>query len=210
MERSVAKRQSLDWWWMVSTLALVAVYLVFVSAHFHQWRSAGRPVGLGLMVQETLMSALFVVRRRPLQTSRSPLAWVASGVGTFGMLAMRPVAEPLGGLGPLWMALQIVGVAGALACLVALGRSFGIVAANRGVQTTGPYRIVRHPMYASYIVSSAGYLLENPSPANTVVWLLVWVCQLTRIDKEEEVLSADPAYRAYRGRVRRRLIPFLY
>src|ERR1700682_5194874 len=34
-----------------------------------------------------------------------------------------------------------------------LRRSFGIIAANRGVMTSGPYRVVRHPMYAAYLLS---------------------------------------------------------
>jgi hypothetical protein len=42
-----------------------------------------------------------------------------------------------------------------LAATLRLGRSFGIVATNRGIQTGGLYRIVRHPIYAAYVWPSA-------------------------------------------------------
>jgi protein-S-isoprenylcysteine O-methyltransferase Ste14 len=36
--------------------------------------------------------------------------------------------------------------------LAALGRSFGFVAADRGLRASGPYAMVRHPVYASYLL----------------------------------------------------------
>ena len=36
---------------------------------------------------------------------------------------------------------------------VCLARSFGLVAANRGVQRLGPYRVIRHPIYAGYVIT---------------------------------------------------------
>ena len=89
----------------------------------------------------------------------------------------------------------------------ALGRSFGIEAANRGIQTHGLYRFVRHPIYAAYLPLIGGYLLAYPSVWNALLvgcWL---VCQVARIQREEAVLGQDEQYQAYAERVRWRLIP---
>jgi protein-S-isoprenylcysteine O-methyltransferase Ste14 len=94
--------------------------------------------------------------------------------------------------------------------LGALGRSFGIVAANRGVKTAGLYSFVRHPAYTGYLVSYLGYVGENPSLRNAVLLVAGTAAQVVRISEEERMLSFDQAYRAYLARVRRRLIPFVY
>lgn len=203
-------RRRIDWWWLVSTSLLAGALLFFALVHFEKWRATGRPVGLGLMAQETVAALLIVVRRRPRGTSVDPVAWLATGIGSFGMLAARPGDHALFGLEPAWVLVQTGGAVLAALSLGSLGRSFGLVAANRGVQTRGAYRVVRHPAYASYLITNAGYLLENPTLWNVLVMLFASTFQLVRIGKEETFLSADPAYREYLQTVRYRLVPFLY
>jgi protein-S-isoprenylcysteine O-methyltransferase Ste14 len=196
--------------WILSTGLIAGLWAVFLVAHLISWMDTHRPVGLGLMAQEAVVLVLFLVRRQPLAVTRSPVAWIAAAIGGFGALATRPSYDPVLGLEGLAIALQVAGAVCAAASLFALGRSFGIVAANRGVQTRGPYRIVRHPAYASYILCFAGYLLENPSAWNGFVIATVIAFQLVRIRHEEACLAAEPEYRAYRQRVRWRLIPYVY
>ncbi len=208
--RPAVRRQGLDLWWLLSTAALAAIFVMFAWVHFVNWRDTGRPAGLGLMAQETIAVVLIIVRRRARGTSRSPLAWLATGIGAFGILAARPANDALFGLEPLYIALQFTGALMASASLGFLGRSFGIVPANRGVQDGGPYRIVRHPVYASYLVTQIAYLLENPTFWNLGVVAVATAFQLVRIAKEEEFLSSDPQYTAYMRRVRWRLVPLVY
>jgi protein-S-isoprenylcysteine O-methyltransferase Ste14 len=99
---------------------------------------------------------------------------------------------------------------GSLGSLGFLGRSFSLVAAHRGIRTGGPYRWVRHPVYASYVVAHLGYLLLNPTWWNAAVLVTVTGFQLVRIRHEEALLSEDQEYVGYRDRVRWRLIPFVY
>jgi len=153
---------------------------------------------------------LFVVRRQALESSRAPLAWIVTGLACFAPLAMRPNYEPVAGLGSLYEVLQFAGLALGLVSLVTLGRSFGLIAANRGVQTRGVYGIVRHPIYTAYFLTHAGYLLANPSLYNDGILLLAWIFQFIRIGQEEDILSGDPVYVNYMERVRYRLVPFLY
>jgi protein-S-isoprenylcysteine O-methyltransferase Ste14 len=93
---------------------------------------------------------------------------------------------------------------------LALGRSFGIVAANRGVKVMGPYRFLRHPMYAGYTMTHVGFLLAMPSLLNAVLYATALVMQIERILREERVLTQDAGYRAFAARVNYRLIPGIF
>ena len=85
------------------------------------------------------------------------------------------------------------------------------VEAGQQVISTGPYAVVRHPMYVGTL---AMYLL---SPIALGSWWaalcalpLIWVI-VARIRNEEEVLVRDlPGYTEYRQSVRYRLIPGLW
>ena len=92
--------------------------------------------------------------------------------------------------------------------LVAL--SFGLVAANRGVKTRGPYGLVRHPAYTGYLITYLGYVAEHPSLLNIALLCVGTAFQLVRIREEEHLLSRDSTYERYRQRVRYRLIPLVY
>ncbi|HET7097682.1 MAG TPA: isoprenylcysteine carboxylmethyltransferase family protein [Casimicrobiaceae bacterium] len=85
------------------------------------------------------------------------------------------------------------------------------VAENQRVVSTGPYSIVRHPMYAS----ASLYLLGTPLalgsywglvPIAVVIPFLVW----RLFDEERFLVKNLPGYAEYRKRVRHRLIPFIW
>jgi len=203
-------RRRAGWWWILSTAVVATLWILFFIANVKAWGEAKRPVGFGAMELELAFALLFVIRRQPLTVSRSRVAWLAAGGAVCGMLFARPAYEPVLGLEPLWATVQIVGAIAALLGLLALGRSFGIVAANRGLKMNGPYRFVRHPVYAAYLVTMVGYLLENPSLRNIVLVSIVTGLQIVRISEEERCLREDDEYRAYTKRVRYRLVPFVY
>lgn len=210
MEYPAPRTRTLDFGYVISVVALSSFFFIFAGANFLEWQRTGHPVGLGLTLLEGLVAVLFIVRRRPLSSSRSVGVWTVTGIASFGMLAVRPDYDPVAGLGTLYALIQFTGVAIALVGLGCLGRSFGLVPANRGIKVGGAYRFVRHPAYAGYLISYAAYILENPSAWNIAVFCVATACQLLRIRKEEEFLAADPIYVAYRQRVRYRLIPFVY
>lgn len=196
--------------WVVSTSVVTLFWFFFFTANASAWIATRRPVGLGVVALELVFAILFVLRRQPTAVSRKPLAWLVAPLGSFGMLAARPHYAPMGGHDLPYAVLQLGGTAAAVYCLFTLGRSFGIVAGNRGLQTRGPYRIVRHPIYTCYLVVAVGYLLENPSHWNAVVVGAFMGAQVLRIREEESCLVHDPGYMAYRRRVQWRLVPFLF
>jgi protein-S-isoprenylcysteine O-methyltransferase Ste14 len=193
----------------LATAGLVLLCVLFAWANLSSWLSTGRPTGLGATILEVLSATLFLVRRQPLAVSGSALAWVAAPIGSFGMSLARP-----GGAGGLSHAIaepiQLFGVGIAVVSLATLGRSFGLVAANRGVRIGGPYRLVRHPVYLGYVFTNVGYILENPKSLNIAVFGVAFLGQLVRIREEERVLGLDHSYRLYMSRVRSRLIPYVF
>ena len=91
-----------------------------------------------------------------------------------------------------------------------LGRSFGCVPAHRGLQLSGPYRFVRHPMYAGYLLSHIAFLLVNPTLRNVAAYAFCYALQIPRLLAEERFLAIDPKYREYQANVTSRLIPGIF
>jgi protein-S-isoprenylcysteine O-methyltransferase Ste14 len=193
----------------VLSVALAALWLFFAWSSVSAWHENGRPSGLGSVALELLIVVLFIARRAPKASSRVPLDWLAT-IGAFAVLGARPISGDPTLAAWVFEGMQIVGLAGALWSLLALGRSFGLVPANRGLRTGGPYGLVRHPLYAFYFISWTGYLLENPAVRNILVFAAGLVCQLLRMHREEVFLRADTAYQAYCSAVRYRLLPRIY
>jgi protein-S-isoprenylcysteine O-methyltransferase Ste14 len=194
---------------IVLSIALAGLWLFFAWSSVAAWHKNGRPSGLGSVALELLVVVLFIVRRAPKATSRVPLDWLVT-IGAFAVLAARPIGGDPTPASWVFEGVQFVGLAGALWSLLSLGRSFGLVPANRGLRTGGPYGLVRHPLYAFYFVSWTGYLLENPVVRNILVFSVAFVCQLLRMQREEVFLRQDTAYQAYSTAVRYRVLPRVY
>jgi protein-S-isoprenylcysteine O-methyltransferase Ste14 len=85
------------------------------------------------------------------------------------------------------------------------------VAPGQRVISTGPYAVVRHPMYASALL----YLIGTPLALGSYVGFLPLAAMLPfllwRLIDEERVLARElPGYTAYQARVRYRLIPHVW
>jgi protein-S-isoprenylcysteine O-methyltransferase Ste14 len=115
------------------------------------------------------------------------------------------VTWPEGGL-----VLVTVAAIFSVVCLLTLGKRFGVRPALRGLVTGGPYRVVRHPLYLSYVIAGIGFNLQVWNLATLLLVLLGWASMIYRIVAEERVLSRHPGWRAYSGLVRYRLVPGLW
>jgi protein-S-isoprenylcysteine O-methyltransferase Ste14 len=200
-------RPRVDLGWLISTTALISVTMLFALAHWQHWRRTGAPTGVCFAAQEIAIVGVALVRRRPFEISRRAGDWVSALIGGYAVLLLRPGGHAAGAFAQLGTALQIIGAAVAALCLLELGRSFGVVAANRGVKSRGPYGVVRHPIYAAYVVATAGYLCSAPTWWNAGVVVVAIAAQCRRIAAEEAVLYRSAEYRAYVQQVPWRLIP---
>lgn len=181
-----------------------------LSAIARMWPLFGRDPHVPLLlISEGLAVAFILLRRRTAVCDQSPYATGVAFIGTAAPLLViateRPLLPAAAGFG-----LMIAGLLLNISAKIALNRSFGLAAANRGVKRAGPYRLLRHPMYAGYALTQATFLLLNPCLWNLSVYLLSWTVQVLRIRAEERLLLQDPAYRAYADTVRYRIIPGLY
>ena len=96
------------------------------------------------------------------------------------------------------------------ASLITLGRRFGVRPALRGLTDKGPYALVRHPMYLSYLLADIGYNLQEWNAGTALMVVTGWTALIYRICAEERILSLDSGWRTYAGRVRYRLLPGIW
>ncbi len=164
-------------------------------------------IGAALLVEQTLVVVAYLVRRPARAVTTRMGDWLLAFGGTFGGVLLRPVgAHPHWGV-TIGLVVQLLGIFVGVVAFLALGRSFGFAAADRGLVTHGPYAVVRHPIYASYLLVLSGYLLQSISVWNALVVVLVTSCNVGRAVVEDRVLATSAEYADYRSHVRWRLVP---
>lgn len=169
-----------------------------------------RLIGAVFFVEQMWFVVANLTRRPARLVTRRLGDWLLAFGGTFGGVLLRP-----GGAHPQWgvhagLALQLLGLAICIPSLLALGRSFGLAAADRGLVTRGPYALVRHPVYSGYLLTQSGYLLQSLSVRNALVILVAIGCNVGRALVEERLLSESGRYESYGNQVRWRLVPGLW
>lgn len=180
---------------------------MFSYAHILGFQKTGDWTYLLFFTSETLVAVLFLVRSEPVTVSVDPIDWVLAISATFAPFFLGPAAW---GILPEAKLMLVAGATIQIAGLISLNRSFGLVAAKREIKTAGMYRIVRHPLYASYLLSFTGYVLANTSMTNLTVYVVTILLLFFRLLQEERHLALDVQYRAYMSQVRYRVIPFVF
>jgi protein-S-isoprenylcysteine O-methyltransferase Ste14 len=179
----------------------------FAEATLRAYLQTHRPLGVVFFAEQMWVVVAYLIRRPARTVSRRWGDWLLAFGGTFGGVLFRPV-----GVHPQWgittgLAFQLVGLAICVASFLTLGRSFGFVAADRGLVQRGPYAVVRHPIYASYFLLQSGYVLQSISLQNVLVMVFASGCNVGRAIVEDRVLATNGEYSAYRSQVRWRLLP---
>jgi protein-S-isoprenylcysteine O-methyltransferase Ste14 len=155
-----------------------------------------------------LMAGIFVLRRgRPVARDATPAAVVVALAATALPVFFAWLA-PQQGTTAFAAAAQGAAVLLMVAGLFHLGRNFSVLPQYRGTITDGPYALVRHPIYSSYLVFDGTLALEAQSWLAVALWLAEWGLLSLRARFEERLLAAsDPAYGRYLARVRWRFVP---
>jgi protein-S-isoprenylcysteine O-methyltransferase Ste14 len=199
---------------VVSDLVARAIVIVLFSLMsvnlFSDYLHTGHVTGLMLLMSESLVVVLTIVRRRTSLVDRSAAGVIATAVSLAGPPLVRAYGDSH--LVPD-AATAIVSATGVMIVIVgkmALGRSFGIAPANRGVVIRGPYLLVRHPIYAGYLLTHAAFLVAHPTPWNVAVLVVADTALVVRALIEERMLGTDVKYQSYCRRVGWHLVPGVF
>jgi len=152
--------------------------------------------------------ALLAIRNRANAFTARRIEYAYTIIGFCAPLLFQPAPS----IGPLLVAgsLEVAGLLLVVAAFLSLNRSFGLAPENRGIKTNGAYGIVRHPMYLGYLLAEAGFVFDNFSSYNLIIFSISALFLVLRLRAEERLLQTDTAYRKYAKKVRWRLLPMVY
>lgn len=140
---------------------------------------------------------------------RISLAGVALAALCIAWLAFRGA---LFGNGPVTIAIQVLAALVLIWARVVFGvRSFHAAAdpTGGGLITTGPYRYIRHPIYASVLYFVWAGIAAHWSLVNALSALVMTVAFAVRMYAEEHLIGGRyPEYAEY-ARSTRRVVPYL-
>ena len=197
--------------WFDKLIAVVLVgYSVSMAISINGERR-GLPLVL-LLVRVIVLNGLVLIRRHPQRITVSPLFWIVAMAEAYWDLLFGVFRSyPSVALCPAWFTdgLSIMAFLILLTARISLGRSFGIVAADRGIITTGAYRIVRHPVYTAAYLAVFAYVLSHFSVLTVSLALCNFALTATKALLEEKFLGLNEAYKRYMGRVRYRFFPLI-
>lgn len=188
---------------------LVAMYFFYFAAnHIRDYIVLHHPSTLLFIGYESIIVVLAIIRHMPKEVSFRSIDWIAAGVGTYLPLMFR--ATNVFYFGGLVLFMQFAGIIISFAAMLSLNRCFGIIPSNRGVQTGGLYRIVRHPVYSGYFISLTCFVLQHQTVRNYSILLIALAAQIVRIYMEERILMRDPAYQEFAKCTKWRLFPGIW
>lgn len=212
---------------LITTTPLIAWYVLCLFAALppiiHGFESAP-PTGIEIRLLLSLLSqiskfsfaflliALLIVRRPPIAGTRDIVPKFIAFLG--GYLGIALLVLPGRGVDSdmllLSSFLTFFGMTFSVFSLAWLGRSISLLPESRKLVTSGPYSMVRHPLYLGEQIALVGVALQVGTLWAAAGITLQFCCQLYRMNYEEKVLSGSfPEYQAYMADTDR-LIPWLY
>jgi len=193
---------------ILEQIVVLMFYSWFVVRLWPDSFSEAKPYNLAILISESMIIFFLLIRRQTENISTSFHDWLIAFSGTFLPLTISKGGEPW--FPQIGIVLLIFGFLTHVGAKLSLRRSFGLVAANRGVKVGGMYAFVRHPMYAGYFMTHLGFFVSSPSFWNLAIYMSVWFFLIARIFAEERVLSLSPEYISYKDRVRFRIFPGIF
>jgi protein-S-isoprenylcysteine O-methyltransferase Ste14 len=211
-------------------LFLVMASLLFVAAGtLHYWQAW---LFLAVYFAASLAITLYLIRKDPALLERrmsggpfaekEPAQRIIMFLASFGFIALlvEPALDHRFGWSDLPACLVVAGdsvmLLGWLGIFVVFREnSFASAtiesAKDQRVISTGPYAWVRHPMYATALVMLLGIPLALGSWWGMMIVILIVPALIWRLTDEERFLLQNlPGYPEYLGRVRYRLLPFVW
>jgi protein-S-isoprenylcysteine O-methyltransferase Ste14 len=214
----------------LAVLFLVMASLLFVAAGtLHYWQAW---LFLAVYFAASLAITLYLIRKDPALLERrmsggpfaekEPAQRIIMFLASFGFIALlvEPALDHRFGWSDLPAYLVVGGdsvmLLGWLGIFVVFRENSFASATIESVKdqrviSTGPYAWVRHPMYATALVMLLGIPLALGSWWGVMIVILIVPAMIWRLTDEERFLLQNlPGYPEYRGRVRYRLLPFVW
>ena len=157
----------------------------------------------------TIVFCIMILRPEPVSRAAGIGPALLTLAGSYGpwLIPLLPRGPDRPALAVASAAILLVSEALMVYPLLSLGRSFSLMPQARKLVTSGPYAIVRHPLYLVEEAAVAGVLLQYAWYAALPFLVLHVSAQIRRMQLEEKVLrKAFPEYAAYARRTAR-LIP---
>jgi protein-S-isoprenylcysteine O-methyltransferase Ste14 len=195
---------------LVARAVIVLLFSMMAVRFAGDFLATGRVTGLLLLVSEALVVVLTVVRRSAAAVDRSTRARLLTVLSMLGPPLLQPAHVAALLPQSLTVAASAVGLAIVIAGKLTLGRSFGLMPANRGVVSSGIYQMVRHPIYLGYLITHVAFLVATPSAWNIAALFAADAALLARAVCEEQTLARDERYRTYQQTVRWRVCPGIF
>lgn len=197
--------------WLDRSVAILAC-LPFVRSLAHEMRTFGfNPAWIIGNANFLLLVVAMVARRPPSRVTTKPPYWALAFVATYWLFLVGRYADKGAPLAPAWIVLALGCISGGV-CVwarVSLGRSIGLVPADRGLVTTGSYRFMRHPIYTGIFFAYLALALQNFSLRNAAIFAVGAGLFVIKSFVEEDFLRRDPAYATYMINVPWRWLPRL-
>ena len=154
-----------------------------------------------------LIIFLYLLRSSPSSTSRSFVTNSIAVLTTFSPSALSLLSKPESSRPEIVLLANFVIVLGmvlSICSLASLGRSFSIIPQARKLVRTGPYKLIRHPLYVSEIIGLFGVVLVGISISKMAIFFFIVGCQIYRAFQEEKLLAeVFPDYGQYRSKTAR-------
>ena len=195
---------------LIARAVIIVLFSIMALRFATDFLETGRITGLFLLLSEAIVVALTFVRRSARALDRSVKARALTVVSVLGPPLLAPAAVAALAPEAVTVAISCVGLAVVIAGKITLGRSFALLPANRGIVSTGLYRVVRHPIYVGYLLTHVAFLIASPSAWNIAALVVADAALLARAVCEEQTLAKDPAYCDYQSRVRWRVLPGVF
>ena len=189
---------------------IIVLFSMMAMRFGSDFLETGRITGLFLLLSEAIVVALTLVRRSARLIDRSIRARLLTMISVLGPPLLAPGTAAALAPEIVTVAISCAGLGVVIAGKMTLGRSFALLPANRGVVSSGLYRVVRHPIYMGYLVTHVAFLIASPTLWTIAALVVADGALLARAVCEEDTLGKDPEYRQYMTRVRWRVAPGLF
>ena len=182
---------------------------------FHEWVLAG--AGASTLIVFAVALQNFFVQPPTLSRPQRLFQDISILVGVTHALALLILDSPSSTWS--WVGIVMYGASLALflsaieaARRVPLTRTFVYSPRVDKILTSGPFRLVRHPIYLSYSLAWAAAPVAKQSLVLAITAAVMIACYLISANEEERVLANGPRGAEYRALAARtwRLIPFVY